>query len=166
MGKVLVDPDDECLHIVRDGVCTVCQQGVRKNGRIVRCFHRFWGKVGERRCQVCGFLEPVSPPGQGKSRGPGKAKRRRALLETHGERCYYCGVPTIIDFEHNHKRRQSGRECTIDHIIPIVKGGTHELSNIVIACFWCNNVKGDGTEEELRAKKGFIERCTWVNKNF
>lgn len=32
---------------------------------------------------------------------------------------------------------------TIDHIIPLARGGTHEMSNVQTACFICNSRKGD-----------------------
>lgn len=39
---------------------------------------------------------------------------------------------------------------TIDHIVPLAKGGTHEPSNVATACFRCNCRKGDrGGLEQL-----------------
>lgn len=32
---------------------------------------------------------------------------------------------------------------TIDHIIPLARGGTHEMANVQTACFICNSRKGD-----------------------
>lgn len=33
--------------------------------------------------------------------------------------------------------------ATIDHIIPLAKGGLHEKKNVQLAHFWCNSIKGD-----------------------
>ena len=32
---------------------------------------------------------------------------------------------------------------TLEHVLPVVRGGTHELWNLVLACFQCNNRRGD-----------------------
>ena len=43
--------------------------------------------------------------------------------------CYYCG------------RRFSPDELTMDHIIPIIRGGKSTKNNIATACKDCNNKK-------------------------
>jgi 5-methylcytosine-specific restriction endonuclease McrA len=44
--------------------------------------------------------------------------------------CAYCGCPlTSSNFQ-------------VDHIIPIARGGTHSVQNIVVACRSCNSSKG------------------------
>lgn len=35
---------------------------------------------------------------------------------------------------------------SIDHVIPISKGGTHTWSNVKLAHFYCNTIKGDSTD--------------------
>ena len=48
--------------------------------------------------------------------------------------CRYCGS-------------RGGRlEC--DHVVPVSRGGSHDLSNLVTACFTCNRSKRDKTVEE------------------
>jgi 5-methylcytosine-specific restriction endonuclease McrA len=49
--------------------------------------------------------------------------------------CQYC-----------HKRF-SEKRLTIDHVVPISKGGRHEWTNVVTACSACNNKKGDKSPE-------------------
>lgn len=67
----------------------------------------------------------------GKSRGqklqPGEWE---AILRTYSYRCAYCGF--------KHKR------LTMDHVVPVSKGGKHVASNIVPACKPCNSKKGTG----------------------
>lgn len=40
------------------------------------------------------------------------------------------------------------RAATIDHLIPLAKGGTHEPANVATACFECNCIKSDGAAND------------------
>ena len=44
-------------------------------------------------------------------------------------RCYYCGRPT------------SPKELTMDHVVPIARGGKSSKANVVPCCKECNNAK-------------------------
>jgi len=55
------------------------------------------------------------------------------------KQCHYCARPI------------KGREKTLDHVIPLSRGGMHSLSNVVIACPTCNFSKHAKTPEEWRA---------------
>lgn len=37
----------------------------------------------------------------------------------------------------------SPNKATVDHLVAISLGGTHDLSNMVLACFPCNNKRSD-----------------------
>lgn len=54
--------------------------------------------------------------------------RRAELLERDGHRCQECAATN---------------DLTIDHIMPITKGGTDELDNLRILCRPCNSRKKD-----------------------
>lgn len=54
-----------------------------------------------------------------------------------GNICYYCGCEI------------KGKK-TIDHKIPVIKGGTNDNKNLVLSCVHCNTQKNDKTEEEYR----------------
>ena len=54
------------------------------------------------------------------------------------EKCYYCD-----------KELAEG-EKTVDHKLPVSRGGTNELQNLAICCQQCNSQKKDRTEEEYR----------------
>ncbi len=59
-------------------------------------------------------------------------------------RCYYCEVALV-------KSHPKERRLTWDHKVPKAKGGTDAQSNLVTACFQCNQEKGVLTESEFKA---------------
>ncbi|HJW48619.1 MAG TPA: HNH endonuclease signature motif containing protein [Candidatus Limnocylindria bacterium] len=59
-----------------------------------------------------------------------------ALLVEHAGRCAYCGSPERIE---------------ADHRIPLDRGGSNDIGNILPACRHCNRRKHRRTEEEFRA---------------
>lgn len=61
------------------------------------------------------------------------------------ERCAYCEAYVPDELR------------TIDHIIPLIKGGKHSSVNMVMACRSCNSSKRDLTSKE------FIERIMYDN---
>ena len=65
-------------------------------------------------------------------------KLRAFVLKRDNNTCYYCGIPTAN---------------TVDHLTPIDKGGTDELSNLVAACSHCNYSKGSKTEQQYNRKR-------------
>ena len=50
----------------------------------------------------------------------------------------------------NHYR---SKDMQIDHVTPRSKGGGNELANLQLLCAHCNSVKGDGTMDDLRARR-------------
>jgi len=65
---------------------------------------------------------------------------RRNLLIRDGFRCQYTG------------KRVSGRDATLDHVVPTSKGGTHTWDNLVIASLSANSKKADKTLEQAGMK--------------
>lgn len=64
--------------------------------------------------------------GNGNKRGISKSCKD-FLIRSYKGKCQYCKKP--------------GR--TLDHIIPLSKGGARGASNVTLACSDCNNKKGD-----------------------
>ncbi|QKS13193.1 HNH endonuclease [Curtobacterium sp. Csp1] len=58
---------------------------------------------------------------------------RRSALEAYDYTCAYC----------------LGFGDTLDHVVPRARGGEHAWSNVVVACFQCNNKKADRLLQEI-----------------
>jgi hypothetical protein len=80
-------------------------------------------------------------------------RKRMANLEQNG------GTLTARDIQNQHDQ-QKGKcywchkkleKYHVDHVIPIIRGGSNDPSNIVIACPFCNISKGSKTVEEWLA---------------
>ncbi len=72
--------------------------------------------------------------GQQKERNAQEFHRLRfSVLERDGFCCQYCG----------RSPKEDGVKLVVDHIIPISKGGTNEMSNLITACGDCNRGKSD-----------------------
>ena len=59
------------------------------------------------------------------------------ILERDGTDCHLCGKPVDMTLAWPHRDSKS-----VDHIIPLSKGGAHELSNCALAHMGCNSSKG------------------------
>ena len=64
---------------------------------------------------------------------------RRKVFEQESERCYLCGTQTIWSSDLNYEPNLA----TVDHLIPISKGGNHNWDNVRNCCMRCNIKKGD-----------------------
>lgn len=69
-----------------------------------------------------------------------------ALRKIHGDNCCYCGV--IMDFMRGKRGAIKPTRATIEHILPISKGGTHTWANTTLACHRCNVSKNARTVDE------------------
>ena len=81
-------------------------------------------------------LSPREPRGdfRFRRRRPAPNQKRavkRATMRDCGRRCVYCAIALTPD------------TATIDHVIPLSRGGTHAPANLVVACHACNQLKGD-----------------------
>jgi len=60
----------------------------------------------------------------------------RDVCERFDNRCAYCGVhEDVLKIIHH-------QGLTMDHVVPLSKGGEHSIENIVPACLSCNAGKG------------------------
>lgn len=75
-------------------------------------------------------LDPIllPGPGEGKNRPKIKPAVREYIYARDKYRCTYCG---------------SNEDLTIDHVIPLSKGGRNHKTNMTTACKPCNAAKAD-----------------------
>ena len=66
--------------------------------------------------------------------------RKSRLMAATGGRCWYCG-------DHLPRHR-----VTMDHVVPLARGGDDSEGNLVIACLPCNDRKGAGHLEDFRLR--------------
>jgi 5-methylcytosine-specific restriction endonuclease McrA len=63
-----------------------------------------------------------------------RRRRFRALIRRDGAACAYCGRPAGTG--------EPFSRLSVDHVIPVSRGGTDALTNLVLACRACNCAKG------------------------
>lgn len=79
----------------------------------------------------------------------------RSIYERDGYKCQLCRGQVLPKAAY---RKRDGkihpRSPTIDHIVPMCKGGNHEPVNCQTACFSCNTKKGAAAGGQLRLSIG------------
>ena len=97
-----------------------------------------------------------------------KNTRLRYLYEhTPGHRCYICGCE--VDFDDYERAGHNRISCgpkfpTIDHVVPVSRGGTDEVDNLRLCCNRCNGAKRDNdpaeyTDDLPRCYKDMTEKA-------
>jgi 5-methylcytosine-specific restriction endonuclease McrA len=77
--------------------------------------------------------------------------RKDVVYERDGYVCQLCDKPVLRTVKYRLKDGKIHmRSPTIDHIIPMSRGGNHEISNCQTACFGCNCKKGNKRIGQLR----------------
>lgn len=65
--------------------------------------------------------------------------------------CKYCGRPDL----HESERKRDDWQVTLDHIIPLSKGGQmYDNSNLVISCTLCNKIKDSDSLKTFEETNG------------
>jgi 5-methylcytosine-specific restriction endonuclease McrA len=59
-----------------------------------------------------------------------KLKRRFVYWRDRGQ-CQYCADAVTLE------------KFTVDHVVPLARGGTHAAKNLVTCCKYCNKFKAD-----------------------
>src|SRR5947209_7084912 len=72
------------------------------------------------------------------------SKRTRfEIFKRDGFKCLYCGATPVQ------------KVLRVDHVKPVIEGGSNDPSNLVTSCFDCNAGKGPVPLEERKLLAGF-----------
>jgi hypothetical protein len=91
---------------------------------------RQWRSSCKARAEKIGLVLPVMP----------SIDEVHAHLQAAGEHCCYCGVRF---------GRSKNVRMTMDHGLPISRGGGADVANLRLCCYACNHAKGPLTETEF-----------------
>ena len=127
------EKNKEKIKIKRDEYC-------KKNAEMLSKKSRQWAKDHplERRAQE--HKRRALKLGNG---GKHTAADVRKIHALQGHKCACCGVNTKSKFH-------------VDHIMPLVLGGTNDASNLQILCPTCNNQKYSKHPVDFMQDKGFL----------
>lgn len=64
------------------------------------------------------------------------ARAWRTILRAYERHCAYCDKP-LNDI------KGDANSLTMDHVVPLTQGGEHAKTNVVPACYACNQAKGN-----------------------
>lgn len=65
----------------------------------------------------------------------------QVIFERDNWTCYLCGVKV------ERAKKYKPNRATLDHVIPLSKGGAHTYDNVKTCCNWCNSSKGDKVKQ-------------------
>ena len=77
----------------------------------------------------------------------------KAHLEKFNQECCYCGISLDLELR---------RSWCLDHFIPIARGGSDCLNNLVPSCHHCNSSKQDRDPWEWYQKHPKFKKSRWV----
>ena len=77
---------------------------------------------------------------RGQKKNTQKRVNHGILYQRQGAYCAGCG------------HHFQARNLTIDHVVPSSKGGSRDISNLQLLCHACNQLKGDGSQEQLMTR--------------
>lgn len=147
-----------CGHGFRGSslTCPRCVYRARKADRLCAdCGKAYHGVLHSGRPQ-CAACYRASVPGARERAGDRRTRNRikrptgvsvalswRSLWALGLRHCAYCGVRCNPGDSGQGLGDVGPTYPTLDHVTPLVLGGAHNASNAVLACFDCNNRKGN-----------------------
>ncbi len=120
-----------------------------KNRKKVSAYHLKWARANPKKANATVARWHKRHPEESAQMGAARRARKkgaegshsllewRTLLRGHGHRCAYCGV--VLGKSNRSK----------DHKIPLVRGGSDRIENILPACRRCNSSKNTKTHDEF-----------------
>lgn len=79
-----------------------------------------------------------------------------ALRAIHGDLCGYCSCE--MSFEVTVGGTRNPVRATIEHVIPLSRGGAHTFENTILCCLDCNTRKKNRTVEEWNAERKTLRK--------
>lgn len=155
-GAAQATPCIDCAEQTRGLRCRTCS--IRSSSTLARQCADCGKTATGRRCRSC-YAESKRIYGTDHNKG------RRAFREL------IVGLPKTRRRALLHKWQRQGRTCTfcpnpcesVDHVIPLARGGTNYEGNLTPACIRCNSSRGARTVMEWRmGRTEFKNRATWV----
>jgi 5-methylcytosine-specific restriction endonuclease McrA len=94
-------------------------------------------------------------------------KIRKELISLYGRRCLKCGSKGQMSFVHAPRMfTKIRKELCVDHILPLSKGGSNEISNFQLLCHGCNISKKQKSTDyrpikgaNMKTKKNYIDEA-------
>lgn len=129
-----------------------CNKAAQRRARATQvhmcvCGTEYQGRKYRNGCEDCRLKQKRLKHQQAKAR---RRARKRAIayqpinnekiFARDGWRCAYCNRKV---YPRNPHKPNKPKEATLDHVIPISKGGKHIEENVVCACRECNSLKSD-----------------------
>lgn len=69
-----------------------------------------------------------------------RRNKTNKLFEKQGGLCYFCGQQTWMPGQ---DPLSNNRRATLEHVVCQGRGGTDHMSNVVMSCSGCNNLRGE-----------------------
>lgn len=79
-----------------------------------------------------------------------------ALYRKQRGRCIYCGYLMWPSMPQPYSNDIGTMLATLDHMKPLSRGGTNKFTNLVAACYHCNNEKGSMDAVEFRQWRQWV----------
>jgi 5-methylcytosine-specific restriction endonuclease McrA len=93
-----------------------------------------------------------------RTRNPGHPNWLVRHVERQNGRCAYCGIPVFLP----PGRGKADRRATLDHVVPLARGGPDSEANTVAACEACNAAKADMSAQAFRLSAFYIARKAYA----
>ncbi|MBY4111465.1 HNH endonuclease [Rhodococcus fascians] len=132
LGQELSEPEkNACVaHLLEicESVLSTMEQKRRSSISVNMRRELIYSFPGSAFCWICGFRFPKSTV---------------ELFLRSNNASGVSAIP-LVDYLYPRGARNSDQTIAVDHVTPISRGGIDELSNLRIACGYCNRVKSDG----------------------
>lgn len=90
-------------------------------------------------------------------------RRLKVLLHVKDKRCHWCGIETVLYAPEN--GILSDRDATLDHVVSCNYRKKGEPTEIVLACYKCNNDRNKAEQKAMTTLEKY-HQCftypTWI----